>query len=261
MKRLARCALVAAALIPAAVWAQGIRNSRHDLSESSSNTTEATTVNQICVFCHTPHRAASTQLLWNRNSSTATVQWGNDLDTGSVTATREGTSLPVSLRSGSRRCLSCHDGSIAIGDVLNYNAAPSGDPGIGMDGDVTAGKLTNATYLIGQSGNMQGNHPISIPYAGQTYNGIASSAAIGAAGSGDYYAVDTSSCTSPTRICTTPTGDGANGPEINLQRQAANSYGVECSTCHEPHNKSGFAYFTRVDVNNASGLCRSCHAK
>jgi hypothetical protein len=262
-------------LLPTAVFAQGIRNSDHDLSNSSTaalkNANPAN--NEICIYCHTPHRAQSTQFLWN-HSPTLTVawNWGNDLDGNAMTKTTTGTNLPSTLRSGSKRCLGCHDGSVAIGDVSNAGDGVAGIiPGLASIVGLTdaSGRLIDAAKLIGAGGNMGGNHPVSIPYAGETgYNGINSSvpaAWIGPAVVGGYYNVSVVGCTSPTGVCTTaPVTDGRNGAAVNLVPNLAGgttNLGVECSSCHEPHNQYGFAYFTRIDVANASGLCRSCHNK
>ena len=64
------CAIAIA--LPGAAWGQGIRNSAHDLSNTSGTTTvknQEAQHNQICIYCHTPHHAQSTQLLWNHSPS------------------------------------------------------------------------------------------------------------------------------------------------------------------------------------------------
>ncbi len=128
----------------------------------------------------------------------------------------------------------------------------------------TARHLAQERYLVGTGGNMGGNHPVSIPYAGQTgYNSITSAATADGA-LGNYYAPVTTGCTSASGVCTAaPATDGRNGLAINLLRNASGAtiYGVECTSCHEPHNKTGYANFTLIDNTVASGLCRSCHNK
>lgn len=268
--------LIATLMLPAAAFAQaGIRNSDHDLSNSSTAAlkNQSGAANQICIYCHTPHKAQSTELLWNHTATLQTTwTWGLDLDGAALTKTTTGTNLPSTLRSASKRCLGCHDGSVALGDVSN-----AGDGAAGViaglagitnftDGD---GKLADLTHQVGVSGAMGGNHPVSIPYAGQSgYNGLNSSvpaAWIGANVVGGYYDAVTAGCTSTTGVCTSaPASDGRNGSLINLIPNvvgASTNVGIECSSCHEPHGKYGNAYFTRVDVANASGLCRSCHNK
>lgn len=252
--------------------AQGIRNSAHDLSSSSTAVLKNASDNQICKYCHTPHRAQSTQFLWNHTASLNTSwTWGNDLDGNTLTRTTRGTPLPGTLRSGSKRCLGCHDGSVAIGDVSNAGNGSAGViPGLASIAGMTDanGKLIDAGFMLGAGGNMGGNHPVSVPFAGQTgYNGLNSSvpAALTGGAIGGYWGVSTAGCLSPTGVCTTaPVSDGRDGSKINLVPNAAGgttNLGIECSSCHEPHNQFGYSYFARVDVSNASGLCRSCHNK
>jgi predicted CXXCH cytochrome family protein len=135
------------------------------------------------------------------------------------------------------------------------------------------GKLTDPTHIVGGPvagtvGAMGGNHPISIPYAGQTgYNGLNSAVptALLNGATGGYWGVATSGCVSPSGVCTlAPNAGTTNGSAINLIPNAAGgttNLGIECTSCHEPHNQYGFPYFTRVDVTQASGLCQSCHNK
>src|SRR6186997_315535 len=104
MNRLRNVIVLAALLLPAAAFAQvGIRNSAHDLSNSSATSTlknQEATHNQLCIYCHTPHKAQSSQLLWNHSPTlTASWTWGNDLDGNALTKSSEGTTLPTSLRS------------------------------------------------------------------------------------------------------------------------------------------------------------------
>lgn len=271
-----RSALLAAMilLLPATgLAAPGIRNSDHDLSNSSTTALKNANAanNEICIYCHTPHRAQSTQFLWNHSPTTVVAwNWGNDLDGNAMTKTTTGTALPTTLRSGSKRCLGCHDGSVALGDVSNAGDGSAGViPGLASIVGLTdaTGKLIDATHMVGAGGNMGGNHPVSIPYAQQTgYNGQNSSVPAAWMGAvGGYFAVTTAGCTSPTGVCTTAAAaDGANGAAVNLIPNVAGgttNVGVECSSCHEPHNQFDFAYFTRVDNTVASGLCRSCHNK
>lgn len=277
MTRLSRLlALGLALLLPALASAQGIRDTKHDLSTSSIDTTadrvKATVANEICVFCHAPHSAQSTQLVWNHTLSTITsVSWGDDLDGNPLSATTEGTTLPGTLKGSSRRCLSCHDGSVAIGDVSNPPGNTTGpidvDGPLGaLDGDDSFADGYYAQVATNTAGavDMAGNHPISIPYAGESaYNGIDSSATADGT-PGNYYQTTTVGCVSPSGVCTTaPTTDSRDGAAVNLIPNVSGTttnVGIECGSCHEPHNRYNYAPFLRV-TSDASGLCRSCHNK
>jgi predicted CXXCH cytochrome family protein len=269
-------ALIVTLALPGVAMAQGIRFTDHDLSFSGGKNVNPAN-NQICIYCHTPHKAQSTNLLWNHTATLATSwNWGVDLDGAALSATFTGTPLPATLKSGSKRCLGCHDGSVAIGDVSNAsNGVGAIIPGLAnLSFSDAAGHLNDPgkqlSTVTGTVGTMGGNHPISIPYAGQLgYNGISSSVPATWMGGaiGGYYDIATGvACTSTTGVCTSaPATDGRNGAAINLIPNvvgATTNVGVECSTCHEPHNKyAPFSFFTRVDFANASGLCRSCHNK
>ena len=269
--------LAALLALPAAARAQ-IRNSAHDLSNSSATSTlknQEATHDQLCIYCHTPHKAQSAQLLWNHSPTLSTSwNWGSDLDGNAMTKSTAGTTLPTTLKSSSKRCLGCHDGTVAVGDMSNIGGGFAGVMSglASVSGHTDAdGKLINAGYLVGGGGNLGGNHPISIPYAGQTgYNSIDSSvpaSEVGPSVLGGYYSVVTgASCLSPTGICTSaPVSDGRDGSKINLIPNLPGgtaNVGIECSSCHEPHNKfAPNAAFTRVNIAVASGLCRSCHNK
>jgi len=268
MRRLIR-GVALAALLPALCWAQGIRNSPHDLSMTSSATVKATAETQICKFCHTPHTSQSTQLLWNHTQTAqAGYSWGNDLDGSPITMTGHGTNLPTTLRNASKRCLGCHDGSVAIGDVSNVGTGGPGRIAVAVVAGRTDanGNLINAGVQVGVGGSMAGSHPVSIPYAAQTgYNGQNSGVPPSLVDNaiGNYWMVRTTGCTSPSGVCTQASGAPVDGAAINLIPQtpgSATNVGIECGTCHEPHNKTGLPYFSRVDMNQ-SGLCRSCHNK
>jgi predicted CXXCH cytochrome family protein len=251
--------VVGAMLAPALAFGQ-IVNSKHDLSYTGNAVYGSGTETEICKYCHTPHRALSTRLLWNhRNTAVTNYSWGNDLDGNPLTLTTQGTSLPTNVSSGSRRCLSCHDGTVAIGDVYNAGNGVAGIIPV-AGADQTGGFLSNPAYMMTAT-NMTGNHPVSIAYAGQIgYNGTDSKAfADGAIG--NYFAVVAAGCTSASGYCTAaPATGGRNGAAVNLIPDASGRLGVECGSCHEPHNRYGFPRLTRISMVN-SGLCRSCHNK
>jgi predicted CXXCH cytochrome family protein len=220
-----------------------IVGSKHDLSVSNNGTNSfaaaAGGTDEICVYCHTPHDALQTRVLWQKVLSTVNMTWDE-------TATKEGTPLPTTaITAATARCSSCHDGVATVGTVNN---APNS--GLSMDG-----ALTNiaGNAIVGVGGDFSGTHPIGIPYAGTTGS---SASATGA--DGGYYAATGTGCTSPSGFCT---DEATNGAAINLQGTVVTDLTVECSTCHEPHNVNGIAQFLVVDNATQSNLCRSCHNK
>lgn len=234
-----------------------ISNSKHDLSFGSTAAVKSTsnTQTQICIFCHTPHRSIQQDLIWNHKASL------NATPGFSANTTVAGTPLPTTtVTSISKACLDCHDGSVAIGDVNNVGAGVAGVIAVNAQaGNVdAAGKMiTGGAYTVGFGGNLDNNHPISIPYAGATYNSI-TSGAVASATLGEYFTVATTGCTSPTGVCTSAT---TNGPKIALFGTTATNVGVECGSCHDVHNTvSGNGYFLRAPAAG-SAICLACHNK
>lgn len=247
--------LVLAAASGLAVAGPGVVNSDHDLRTLQA---AGQTNNQVCIYCHTPHKAADQNLVWNHSLGTGNYSFNATGPAGApgTNRTSAGTSLPTTTTAfGSgptKMCMSCHDGSIALGSLNNI-------------GDGTTGTIvTSPSTLNGQSkqiasttGGMGGNHPVAIPYpdrSGALYNGITSGVTSGfggAAGSGGWADL---------------TSIGAAGIKLH-GGPAAGTWGMECTSCHDPHNNSvatteGVAgkYFLRVSGDN-SALCLACHRK
>jgi len=235
------------ALAPAAGWAApggGIALTAHDFSGKAASGGFTT---GSCTFCHTPHKAISTLLLWNHTLSQNTFSWD-------VPATTAGTTFPSFVGNTyggpTAKCLSCHDGSVAIGDIAWFGEAPrTGNAGLDSKthgaGDV---------FNVGFGGAMKGNHPVAMPYpfsgAPNTYNGVT-----------------TGSNATLTEFVANPQ------PAIRLFNDNAGTIsagavatktGIECSSCHDPHNKASVDdLFLRGTVggNTTAYICLKCHIK
>lgn len=138
--------LVAGALFDSAVAAD-ILNTKHNLSVSGPGAVRAESDARICIFCHTPHRAAQGGgVLWNRTDSTATYI---PYESATLRAT-------VGQPTGSSKmCLSCHDGTVALGDLLSEPSE------IGFVGGVRM--MPAGTGQLGV--DLGDDHPISFNYA------------------------------------------------------------------------------------------------
>ena len=163
--------LCALALLFAPVMADrisDIRNTKHNLSVTGPGEVRATSEDEICIFCHTPHGASDTAPtpLWNRELSGATYI---PYSSSSMDAT--GLGQPGG---SSKLCLSCHDGTIALGSVgvLAGSGSGDGDPSTaeitisGTEADGTmpegAGADTGFTRRLGT--DLTNDHPISFTY-------------------------------------------------------------------------------------------------
>ncbi|MBI5233656.1 MAG: hypothetical protein HY880_04815 [Deltaproteobacteria bacterium] len=191
---------------------------KHNLGAYSPGTVKSTVgttvTTEICIFCHTPHNSNPSGALWNK------------ADPGSTyTPYDEATMVAASGQptGASKLCLSCHDGTIAIGSLLNLpGAATSGT--LAMEGVTIEGKLSSSsTAYIGTE--LRDDHPISFLYS-ESY---------------------------PANIeikdnTLLPTG-------ITLDASGM----VQCTSCHDPHG-SDYSYFlTRNTLNGA--ICTACHTK
>jgi predicted CXXCH cytochrome family protein len=134
-----------AGLLPLPAFGASIVASKHNLSAGGPGTVKAGSESQICIFCHTPHYGASEAPLWNRYSSGATY-----LPYGSTTAK----SRPGQPTGASKLCLSCHDGTVALGS-LRSRGAP-----IPMQGGVIG--IPPGSARMGT--DLADDHPVSFPF-------------------------------------------------------------------------------------------------
>ena len=238
-------AVIVFALAPFAARAapgDGMANTAHDFTGAGG----AGGVG-LCTFCHTPHKAVSTLLLWNHKLSVNVFNWD-------VPTTTAGTTFPSfrgdTYKGPTARCLSCHDGSVAVGDIAWWrSAAPAAplDPTLHGAGD---------PRNVGLGGNLAGNHPVAMPYpyqqAGSTYNAVTT-------GSG-FVASEWQSDPRTLNIRLF-TDDGSGN--ISAGAVVAKT-GIECSSCHDPHNKASVAeYFLRGSLTGSDTdyICLKCHIK
>jgi Doubled CXXCH motif (Paired_CXXCH_1) len=232
--------VVALALLPAPVAdaqrVSDVRGTRHNLSTSGTGSTHAASggTNEVCVFCHTPHGATQADQggttlrapLWNRRvpaGTTYTPYASSTMDSQAITA-----GFDAQPGGSSKLCLSCHDGTLAIGNVnvLNGNqnvSIPMTGTGPGGTMPEGAGTTSGFTRFLGT--DLRNDHPISVTYT----------AAL-ATRDGELRAVDAQQ--------RWPAGTGSVlglrspglKPLLPLEPTGAGSLGqVQCATCHDPH--------------------------
>jgi predicted CXXCH cytochrome family protein len=120
---------------------------KHNLSASGPGPVKSTAMTEICVFCHTPHNANPATQLWNQTLSGSTY---TPYTSTTMTATA---GVP---QGSSKLCMSCHDGTVAIGSTMSAGQ-------IAMQG-LTGGRLSGASAL---GTNLSDDHPISfVPVTG-----------------------------------------------------------------------------------------------
>ena len=232
-----------------------IENTKHNLSASGPGPVKAVNEEQICVFCHSTHNAnlEVTAPLWNRELSSLTYTPYTSASMDAITA-QPGQS--------SKLCLSCHDGTLAIGTVGVLNNV--GPASIQMSGTnagnmpVGAGELTGYTRDLGI--DLSNDHPISF-----TYDATLSSN-------------DGELRSPPVMEGSTPVvGNRIPGvyprPIFPLDNEQ-----MQCTTCHDPHTwesdpTKGNHKFLRGNrlqqtqplggsyVQNFDSMCLACHDK
>ncbi|MFV1984583.1 MAG: cytochrome c3 family protein [Thiohalomonadales bacterium] len=195
----------------------GILGSKHDLSMTGGGMTggvAALTEKRVCVFCHTPHNALTNANapLWNRTSTVATYTPYSSLTIHFTPGKPTGSSI---------LCLSCHDGTIAIGSVVTSGPAAGG--AILMQRGVTTMPLTSKSFM---GTDLSNDHPISFQYTSKL-------------------ATDAGELVQPAAL----------PREVKLDGNSE----LQCTTCHDAHNDINGQFL--VMSNRGSALCEACHVK
>jgi predicted CXXCH cytochrome family protein len=253
----------------------GIANTKHNLgSTGGAGNNKVSDTGEICVFCHTPHAADTTAPapLWNKNLSAMT---GYTTYSTASSSTIDGEVLAVG--SVSIACLSCHDGSQAMDNIINAPGSGGLDTtGGGANGraytwsgaTVSAQGLMQNTTVAMLGKDLSNDHPIGIQYCG---GGQTSAAPTGACKDADFKGpgAGLNSATINGSLVWWVDSTGAGGTNgsrdktdmILYSRAFAAGTGpsVECASCHDPHTETN-PTFLRVS-NVGSGVCLSCHVK
>ena len=219
-----------------------IVNTKHNLSISGTGDITATSQERVCVFCHIPHSAQTGKPLWNRSMpSTAYTMYD------SIYLQRANYPMPAELGmtesdpgSISRQCLSCHDGTVAIGSVYLVGGSILGSTLIDMQNVEADGTMpATAPGFIGT--DLSIHHPVGIEYDPNIVISL----------------------NSDTRTMELKTTADVAASDVKLYEYGGKQY-VECASCHDPHTEN--SKFLRVSsganhAQNVVGTCTSCHDK
>ena len=250
-----------------------IRNTKHNFSSTvtpnilgggDQRTVRSQSESEICIFCHTPHGAnVSEGPLWNREipaSSSYTVYSSGSIDSS------------IQQPNGvSKLCLSCHDGSIAIGSVRNragsggFNTSNITMQGTGSGGVMAPGEGTTTGYTRFLGKDLSNDHPISL-----TYN----SALVTADGE------MRDPTENPIRVrglTPRPTKQDIHLQPAVRNNPTSNTGQVQCVSCHDPHIRDTtnenikFLRLNRLQKARPDGsntflpatdiICLACHTK
>ena len=136
------------AISSGAIGGATIATTRHNLSSKGAGPVRAAVEEQICVFCHAPHSSSPIAPLWNR---------GQPGTTYTPYSSSTAVASPGQPTGSSILCLSCHDGTIALGDVISRTLP------ITMTGGITT--MPTGTGRLGT--DLSDDHPISFEYTSQ----------------------------------------------------------------------------------------------
>ncbi|HUB25980.1 MAG TPA: cytochrome c3 family protein [Tepidisphaeraceae bacterium] len=125
--------------------ASSVVRSPHNLSASGPGKIKAASEQEVCIFCHTPHNASTIQPLWNRELPEQSYR---------IYSSATLIAQPGQPTGSSKLCLSCHDGTIALGNVISRSQSINL---IGTSGTIPQGATNLGTDL-------SGDHPISFTY-------------------------------------------------------------------------------------------------
>lgn len=193
----------------------------HNLSASGPGPIRAEGETEICKFCHVPHNPVAAVPLWSHALSEVAAY-----ELPRLSRTRARAQTPPQPDGASRLCLSCHDGTVALGDLgrparrVTMTGAQRLEPGrrghIGTD--------------------LSGSHPVSFVYRDAGLEP-------------DDGAADMS-----LRPLDSVLSEGV----VRLDAQ----HKVQCTTCHDPHADRYYQpervphFWVRPSV---AEVCLACH--
>lgn len=259
--------LTVGVLTSSSAMAGSVANTVHNFSYGGwSNVFTSNSVTQVCVFCHTPHNAGQTRLLWNKDNNSVT---NFRLYTSSPTLRSVTKKASLTGNSPSLLCLSCHDGKTAI-NVLH--SAPSGNSTDAQPGGYPAG----SRYITQNSGVpgavlMPQPSDWTDPFSGE----LAPPVSLGWTASnplaGDNLTDDHPIGFSYSAVLAERSPGLFSIAEVgtkssNKIRFFGSESRMECSSCHDPHvdadamGDQGLRPFLVMN-NSGSKLCLSCHDK
>ena len=246
-----------------------IKATKHNLSASGPGTTKATTEDQICVFCHTPHAANATapSPLWNRKiggasadgntyAATYTPYTSNSLDAEKIFGS-------LSQPGGSSKlCLSCHDGTLALGTVGVLDGKANPATITGLTGTMPTGLGATTGYTRNLGVDLRNDHPISFTFDKTLASGNTDP---------DPDIIGDGELREPPYTVSNTLVVGKRSAGVKPMLPLDHEGKVQCTSCHDPHlDASKFLRLNRLQKASPGGgdfsanndqICLGCHNK
>ncbi len=297
----------ASALAMNAATASSIANTPHNLGSGNnfdktpsgnSPSNHSNNTAEICVFCHTPHGGDNTAAvpIWNRKlgigGDNTNLQYKRYSSLG--TTTFDASEAPIG--SVTIACLSCHDGTQAIDNIMNlpgsggYNSTTGARIGNFVGGDTDGnGKLGDPAKIVQNlTTDLSNDHPVSMQFGG---GGVSVGTPTPAKTvDPDFHVPQNMAAPSTStlqKLWYIESGSNSLNPtgrdREDIILYTRNELGtlqpfVECGSCHDPHNSENQT-FLRISNTGAnapadslgrtfplanggpSALCLTCHNK
>ncbi len=250
MKKTVFFILLVAYILPQNLISQSVVNTVHNLSVNGPGEIKALNEGRVCIFCHTSHNAKPRSPLWNRQDpGTYYTIYDNNISSTfqATTGQPDGSSV---------MCLSCHDGTIALGKVLSEPEEISFGGGISS---MPNGKSNLQTDL-------SDDHPVSFEYTQSlaATDGQLKDKPVFPAHVDKFSKVQCVSCHDPHKN------------PFKMFLNTTSEYSAICMNCHDRTYWQGSAHETSTSTWNGSGknpwahinepfasvaqnACESCH--
>ncbi len=215
--------------LAAGQWPNGptLVNTPHNLTRPARNTNpdmvgRIRDYGETCVYCHTPHAAATTTpVLWNRPTPTGPYRMYVDAR-GPLRMI-----IDAQPTDNSRKCLSCHDGTIGLDVIQNFpntyaGPAPAASSISDCEGCHSVAAQGFDFQGVDLGTDLRKHHPISVTY-------------------------------DPSRA----PGEFRSAAEVEAAGAKLYQGKVQCMSCHEPHTQRDRAFLRITRLGGA--ICLACH--
>ena len=192
--------------------AGSIMTTKHNLSTSGKGEIKSATENEVCIFCHSSHNTSGEGPLWNHETTSPARFKTYDRTTMNSRAEQP--------NGATKLCLSCHDGTIAVGAIRGLSR-PIPMRNVGNEGEIPLSRPSH----IGT--DLSGTHPVSVKYQETT-------------------ALADDHLRWP--------------PFDPQQKVGTDAEGyIQCTSCHDPHDDSQSAKYPFWKKATFDEVCAVCH--